>query len=132
SSQSSVVVPGAQPPSAQASPMVHTLLSSQGSVFGVLMQPLAALHASSVQRLSSSQSSMLAPALQLPPPQRSPTVQRSASSQGRVLLVTVTPAAASQLTSVQTLPSLSTTGVPRHAPSVQRSNSVQAFPSEQG
>src|SRR5262245_53828694 len=71
--------------------------------------------------------------LQAPPEHTSVRVQAFPSSQGAMLLVKTQPVAGLQVSSVQALPSLQTTGAPaRHAPPPQTSPVVQALPSLQG
>jgi hypothetical protein len=73
-----------------------------------------------------------APATQVPPAQVSPVVQAFPSLQGAVLLVNTQPLPGLQLSVVQTLLSLQTTGVPGlQMPPLQVSPVVQALPSLQ-
>ena len=75
------------------------------------MQPLAGLQLSSVQPLPSLQMSG-APLTHVPPPQVSLVVHAFPSLQGAVLFVYTQPLAGLQLSSVQSLPSLQTSGAP--------------------
>jgi hypothetical protein len=110
---------------------VHASPSSQAAVLLVWTHPVAGLHESSVHGLLSLQTTG-APAWQVPPPQASPAVQALPSSQDAVLLVNTQPVAGSQVSVVQTLSSLQTTGAPAwHVPPLQTSPVVQAFPSSQ-
>src|SRR2546428_410187 len=141
SSQASVVrtlpssqlsgVPGLQVPPPHTSWPLQTVLSSQEAVLLVWKQPLTALQASSVQTLLSSQLSGV-PGLQVPPPHTSWPLQAVLSSQEAVLFVWKQPVCALQASSVQTLPSLQSSGAPpTQAPALQVSPVVQALPSSQ-
>jgi hypothetical protein len=131
-SSQSVGGPPSQLPPEHASPVVHRFPSLQGSVFGAFTQPVAGLQESSVQRFPSSQSGG-APPTQLPPEQVSPVVHSLESLQGAVLFVLTHPEAGLQESSVQTFPSLqSSGGPPAQLPPEQASPVVHAFPSLQG
>jgi hypothetical protein len=119
-------------PPPQVSPVVHALPSSHGAVLFVATQPLAGSHESSVQGLPSSQTTAV-PGWHDPPPQASPVVHALPSSHGLVLLVKTQPDAGLQVSVVQALLSLQTTGTPgRQAPPPQVSPVVQALPSLHG
>jgi hypothetical protein len=126
-------VPGLQTPPPQVSPAVQAFPSLQGFVLFVWTQPVDGLQLSSVHGLPSSQLSVPVPGLQTPAPQVSPVVQAFPSSQGFVLFVYTHPVAGLQLSVVQTLLSLQTTGAPGwQTPPPQVSPNVHAFPSLQG
>src|SRR5215470_2252140 len=110
--------PAPQMPPEHVSPSVHGLLSSHSAVLFACTQPLAGSHESSVHGLLSTQFGA-DPPLHLPPPHVSFNVQASPSSQGAVLSVKMQPFAESQVSVVQTLPSLQTTVVPTQLPFVQ-------------
>jgi hypothetical protein len=83
-----------------------------------------------VQALPSSQAIAVPP--HAPPPQTSPDVHAFPSSQAIVLFVKTHPVAGLHASSVHTLPSSQTTGVPGwQAPPPQISPTVQASPSSQ-
>jgi hypothetical protein len=110
---------------------VHALPSSQAFVLLVKTQPIDGLHVSVVQTLLSLQTTGV-PAWHVPPPHTSPLVQAFPSSQGAELFVNTQPVAGLQLSLVQTLLSLQTTGVPAwQVPPPQVSPVVHAFPSSQ-
>jgi len=123
--------PPTQLPWLQVSLVVQALPSVQGAVLFVCTQPVDGLQVSSVQRLPSSQLGG-APPTHRPPLQVSLVVQALPSLQGRALLACTQPVVALQLSSVQPLPSLHTTGVPLHVPPPQVSSSVHALPSSHG
>src|SRR5712692_9715361 len=127
---------GAGPPThvplAQVSLVVQAFPSLHGLVLLICVHPLAGLQASVVQTFPSSQLGA-GPPTQVPPLQVSLVVQAFPSLQGLVLLVCTQPVAGLQLSSVQTLPSSQLgAGPPTHAPLLQVSFVVQAFPSLQG
>jgi hypothetical protein len=129
---------GAMPPTQPPTPLqVSTPLQALPSEHSVPMarlvntQPLAELQLSAVQALPSLHTRGV-PAWQLPlAAQISLPLQASPSEQERPATPVWThPVAATQLSSVQTLLSLQTTGVaPAHTPPPQTSPLVQAFPS---
>jgi hypothetical protein len=127
-----------QTPALQVS-VVHGLpsLQSPGTTqgwqpeIGVFTQPERTLHESVVQALLSLQLSGV-PAVQLPDWQVSAPLQTFPSAQAVPFAtgVVVHPVAGTQLSVVQTLPSLQTSGVPAlHAPPWQVSAPLQALPS---
>ena len=109
-----LAAPGTQAPDLQASLTVQTLLSVQPTVLLTCAQPVSFLQLSSVQPLPSLQASLPA-ATQAPPLQPSPVVQASPSVQAALFAGYLQPATASQVSSVQTLPSEQA----RAAPGVQ-------------
>ena len=122
-------LPALQLPPAQASPIVHGLPSSQGRLLPVCTQPLLGLQLSVVHGLPSSQSTAV-PGLQAPSAHWSPLVQALLSVQAAVFLANTQPEVASQLSSVQTLPSWQLSlPPPVQAPALQASPPVQAVPS---
>ena len=101
----------------------------QGGGTGLCWQPVGDTQESVVQPLLSSQLAG-GPPTQLPPLQVSLVVQASPSLHGAVLFAYTHPVPGSQLSSVQTLPSLQFgAGPPTHEPPVQVSSVVQALPS---
>jgi len=119
-----------QEPSAQVSPVVQPLPSSQGPVLSTLAQPEAGSQLSLVQVLLSLQSRGVPE--QTPPLHASPTVHALPSSQDNPTGVFRQPMAASQLSVVQTLLSSQFgAGPPTQVPAWQMSLVVQAFPSSQ-
>jgi hypothetical protein len=125
-----VGVPGWQAPPLHASPEVQALPSSHTLVLAAWTQPVVGLQLSSVQTLPSSQA-VGPPDWQAPPTQTSPVVQASPSLHAALLFAKPqTPVCGSQLSSVHTLLSLQTVGVPGwHAPPPQTSPDVHALPS---
>jgi hypothetical protein len=125
--------PPAQVPPEHVSPTVQASPSSHGSALSVCTQPVAGSQLSSVQTFPSSQSGG-APPTQVPSEHVSPVVQASPSSHGSVVSVcTQSPVAGSQLSSVQSLPSLQSGGAPpTQVPPEHVSPTVQASPSSQG
>jgi len=125
--------PPTQLPAAHISPDVHAFPSSHMAVFGIFAQPVTMLHESSVQLLLSLQLSGV-PALHMPPPQTSLPLQALPSLQGAVLFAkTHMPSAGLHESSVHPLASLHIVGtVPVHAPAMQTSTVVHAFPSLHG
>jgi hypothetical protein len=122
----------AQAPPEHTSPDVQALPSLHGAMLFVWVQPLAGSQASVVQTLLSSQSGGGPPA-QAPAAQASFVVQALPSSHGAVLSTCVQPAAASQPSVVQTLPSLqSGPGPPTHDPPAHASPVVHELPSSHG
>jgi hypothetical protein len=129
-----VGVPGWQLPAAHASPFVHAFPSLHGAVLLVNEHaPVPGSQASLVQTLPSLHATG-APGWQEPSAHESPFVQALPSLHGAVLfVVTHAPVPGSQASSVQTLPSLHTTGVPGwQLPAAHASPVVQAFPSSHG
>jgi hypothetical protein len=134
SSQSSGV-PGVHTPAWQVSPPLHTLASLHEVPFntGVLAQPVAASQLSVVQTLPSLQSSALAgvhtPFWQVSfPLQTSPSAHEEPLGSGAVWH----PAIGSQLSVVQTLPSLHASGLPAaHTAAWQVSTPLQTLASAQ-
>ena len=121
--------PPAHAPPLQVSDVVQASPSLHGATLSVCMQPVPGMQESSVQGLPSSQLNGDDPA-QAPPEQTSPVEQGSPSSQGAALFVWTQPIAVLQESSVQTLPSLqSRAAPPAHAPPLQVSDVVHAFPS---
>ena len=119
-------------PPEQASPTVHTLPSSQGSVFASFEQPPAGSHRSVVQALPSSQPSA-APGTHWPAAHKSPFVQALLSVQVAVLALNWQPFCASHASSVHKLPSSHTMALPdTQPPFAHASPSVQTVPSLQG
>jgi hypothetical protein len=120
-----------QAPPAQVSLVVHAFPSSQGWELLALVHPVAESHPSSVHPLLSSQFGG-APPTQTPKLQTSFVVQALPSLQEALLLVNTQPCAGTQVSVVQTLPSLHTGAAPpTHAPAEQVSFVVQALPSSQ-
>lgn len=113
---------------AQTSPVVQALLSSQLAALAVLTHPVSRLQESLVQGLPSLQLSAPAP-VHAPPAHTSPVVQALASLQGRALNLSEQPNFTSQLSSVQTLPSLQEIATPAQLPAAHLSPLVQALPS---
>jgi len=125
-----VPVPGWHWLSAQVSPAVQEFPSSQAAVLALNAQPVDGWHTSFVQRFPSLQDKGVVPAEHVPLEQVSPIVQTSPSLQLAVLSVYMQPSTGSQLSSVQALASLQVADPdPMHAPPVQVSVVVQAFPS---
>jgi hypothetical protein len=123
--------PPTQAPPLQVSAVVQAFPSSQAAVLVVFWQPSTGSQVSSVQTLPSSQFSG-EPPTQTPLLQVSTVVQVSPSSQAAVLLVFWQPSTGSQVSSVQTLPSLQLGGgPPLQTPPPQVSPVVQASPSSQ-
>jgi hypothetical protein len=121
--------PPTQLPPEQVSFVVQALPSSHDAVLLVWTQPVAGSQVSSVQTFPSSQFGAAPPA-QLPPEHVSFVVQALPSSQGAELSVWTHPVAGSQVSSVQTLPSLQFGGAPpTQLPPEQVSFVVQALPS---
>jgi len=129
--QSSAVVP-TQPPAAQWSPTVQTLLSLQLALLTACVQPLAAPQASSVHALPSSQGGGPWPA-QTPALQASPTVHGLPSLHALLsATVEVQPLAGAQLSVVHGLPSSQFfASPPEQLPFLQTSATVQPLPSSQ-
>jgi hypothetical protein len=117
-------------PPPQVSAVVHALPSSHADVLSTWTQPVAGLQLSSVHTFPSSQFGG-GPPLQVPPPQVSAVVQAEPSSHAEALLAKPqAPVCGSQLSSVHTLLSLQTVGVPGwHEPPPQTSPEVHALPS---
>ena len=116
-------------PAPQTSPAVQAFPSLQAIVLFACAQPVAGLQLSLVQTLLSLQF-VAAPPTQAPAEHVSPVVHAFPSLQEAVLFAKTQPVAGLQLSLVQTLPSLQTTGVaPVHVPPPQTSPVVQAFPS---
>jgi len=110
---------------------VQALPSLQLPALGVWVHPAVGLHASSVQGLLSLQLSA-EPAEHAPSWQTSPVVQGSPSLQASVFAVKVQPWSATQLSSVQGLPSTQLrAGPPTQSPSAQVSLVVHRSPSLQ-
>jgi hypothetical protein len=129
SSQFNAVLP--QTPPAQVSLVVHAFPSLQVAELLAWKQPVAGAQKSSVQPLLSLQLSG-EPPTQAPPEQVSFVVQAFPSSHEALLFTVWQPWIGSQVSSVQTLPSLQTGGgPPTHAPLEQVSFVVQALPSLQ-
>ena len=103
-SSQSVGVPAPHLPAPQTSPEVHLLPLSQGLVLATVVQPSILSQPSLVHGLPSSQLCALPPP-HLPPVQTSPRVQASPSLQVRLLLATLQPPAASQVSVVHGLAS---------------------------
>jgi hypothetical protein len=131
SSQSSAG-PLPQAPPLQVSVVVQASPSLHGAVLLACTHPVMVLQLSSVQTFPSSQLGG-GPPTQAPLLQASFVVQASPSLQGLLLLVCTHPVMASQLSSVQTLPSLQFGGgPPAQLPPLQVSLVVQASPSSHG
>jgi hypothetical protein len=127
-----VGLPPVQAPPAQASPLVHGLLSLQVAVVGKYSQPLPALQLSLVHGLLSLHWIVPVP-LQVPLPQTSDGVQGSWSSQAATLLLKVQPVPAVQLSEVHGLLSWQVgLPCPLQAPSKQVSVTVHGSLSLQG
>jgi hypothetical protein len=106
--------------------------SSQLAVFGVCVHPSNGSQPSFVQTSPSSQSGG-GPPTQAVPAQVSFVVHSLPSSHGALLAALMHPPRASQLSSVQRLPSSQLRGGPPvHVPALQWSVVVQASPSSQG
>ncbi len=131
-SSHTVATPGLQTPPLQASPVVHALLSLQGSALLIFTQPLLASQMSVVQGLPSSQT-FASPPEHEPPWQVSPSVQTFLSLHGALLLVATQPFLASQASVVQGLPSSQGSRAPGwQAPLPHWSPWVQRLPSLHG
>src|SRR5262249_52864233 len=123
--------PPTQLPLLHVSPVVQALPSSHGDSLLVCTQPTPGLQLSSVHTFPSSQLAG-GPPLQRPPLHVSFVVQALWLLHGAVLLVWTQPDCVSQLSSVQTLPSLqSGGGPPTQLPLLHMSLVVQALPSSQ-
>ena len=123
--------PPTQTPALQASEVVQALPSLQEAVLLTWTQPDAGSQLSSVHTFPSSQL-RAGPPTQAPAAQRSPVVQASPSLHGAVLCAWTQPAAGSQLSSVQTLPSSQPRGDPAtQTPPLQESTVVHGLPSLQ-
>lgn len=121
--------PAAQLPPMHASGSLHALPSVHAAVLAMCTQPLAELHESSVHGLPSLQPSE-GPGVHRLFLQTSPAVQASLSVQAPPVGVCVQPPAASQLSSVQLLPSWQSRPVPGvHTELAHASPEVQALPS---
>jgi hypothetical protein len=128
-SSQTTAAPAWQMPPPQVSPVVQAFPSSQAIVLFVKTQPASSVQVSVVQGLLSLQIRPT-PGWQVPPPQVSPVVHGLPSSHAFVLFVKTQPVAGLQLSVVQTLLSLQTTGVPGlQTPPPQTSPAVQALPS---
>ena len=122
-------LPPLQTPATQASPVVHALASSQGTLAAAWVQPLALSQASAVHGLLSSQLGGLPPT-HAPPAQTSGVVHALLSVQLAVLLALVHPSLGSQPSLVHGLLSSQLGGTPPlHTPPVQASLVVHALPS---
>ena len=135
SSAQSKGVPDVHEPPAQTSPTVQALSSVHEAALFVCLHPVEGpagpgTHSSFVHPLWSSQSTSPSPT-QLPPVHRSVGVQTSLSSQGSLLLTYWQPSCGSQLSFVQALPSLQTTGLLVQVWFTQRSSVVHWFVSRQ-
>jgi hypothetical protein len=106
--------PPTQAPLLQVSLVVQALPSSHGALLLVLTQPVCSSQLSSVQTLLSLQLGG-GPPTQAPPLQASAVVQALPSSHELLLGTNVQPLAGLQLSSVQGLLSLQTTGSLKHA-----------------
>ncbi len=125
-------LPPAQLPVAQVSPLVQALPSSHGAVDAVPIQPEPGSQLSRVQGLPSLQT-FSDPALQTPPAQTSCSVHGLPSSHGAVLATDLQPSTGSQLSVVQSLPSLQSVALPpAQLPPAHASSLVQGLPSLQG
>src|SRR5439155_24612025 len=119
-------------PLEQVSPVVHALPSSQARVFAACTHPTAGSQESVVQTLPSSQASG-GPPWHAPFAHVSRVVHAFPSSHAAVLVVmTPSPVAGSQESSVQTLPSSQCRDWPMHVPAPQASPVVEALPSSHG
>ena len=126
------VEPDTHTPPLHWSSTVQTDPSEHAFELGVKTHPTPGSHESVVQGLLSLHVFGV-PALQTPLPQRSPTVQAFPSSQGAVLGVLLQPLSVLQESVVHPFPSSQDRmEAPVHAPWVQVSPRVQAFPSSQG
>ena len=131
SSQMIFSVP-AHTPLAQKSFLEQATPSSQGNALSVCLQPVMASQSSVVHNVPSSQL-VAVPGKQMPPAHKSGTVQALLSLHGATLFVKMQPFLASQVSSVQTLPSLQTMSAPgMQTAAPQVSPLVQALPSSQG
>jgi len=118
--------------SVHESASVHALLSLQDNVLAMFSHPVSGWQASLVQPLPSSQL-VVVPAVQSATAHVSPVVQRLPSSQSAVFARKSHPVAASQVSSVQTLPSVHTLAGPEmQLPPAHASLSVHTLPSEHG
>ena len=116
-------------PSWQLSPMVQPFSSSQGKSLALKLQPFKGSQLSVVQGVSSWHVA-LGPAVHAPSLQLSPTVQTFPSSHAVDPAMNAQPVAVRQVSSVQSLPSAQTVGVPgRHRPTAHTSPVVHALPS---
>jgi hypothetical protein len=123
--------PPTHDPVEQISPVVQALPSLHGLLLFVNSQPIVGSQESSVQTLPSLQVGG-GPPTQAPSAQVSLVVHALPSLHGLVLFTFRHPMGASQLSSVQTLPSPQLGGgPPTHTPPEQASPVVQAFPSLQ-
>jgi hypothetical protein len=121
--------PPTQAPPLHASAVVQASPSLHGATLSVCRQPVPGVQKSSVQGLPSSQLNGDDPA-QTPPEQISPVEHGSPSSQASELFVWTQPVAGLQESSVQPFASSQpSAGPPAHAPPVQVSEVVHAFPS---
>jgi hypothetical protein len=125
-------VGGAPPthtPPAHVSPVVHALPSLHGSLLFVNTQPIAGSHVSVVQTLPSLHASG-GPPTHTPAAHTSFVVQAFPSVHADTFSTCAQPVAGVQESSVQTLPSLqSSGGPPTQAPTAHVSSFVQALPS---
>jgi len=111
--------------------VVHALPSSHAPVLAALLHPAAGSQVSVVQTLRSSQLGA-APPTHVPRLQVSLVVHALPSSQGAAFGVATQPIAGSQVSLVQTFPSLQFGAAPpMQAPPLQTSLVVQALPSSQ-
>jgi hypothetical protein len=123
--------PPTHTPPEQLSMVVQGLPSSHGPATGVCVQPVLGSQPSAVQGFRSSQF-FGTPGLQLLFKQVSFSVQALPSSQGALLATCIQPRCSSQLSSVQTLWSSQSAGVPAtQCMSTQVSRPSQMFPSSQ-
>src|SRR5438067_710322 len=119
-------------PPEHVSLVVQALPSSHGAVLGACTHPTAGSQESVVQTFPSSQASG-GPPWHAPFEHVSRVVQAFPSSHAAVLgVMTQSPVAGSQESSVQTLPSSQCRGWPMHLPPPQASPVVQALPSSHG
>src|SRR5438128_2193670 len=119
-------------PPEHVSLVVQALPSSHGTVLGACTQPETGSHESVVQTFPSSQASG-GPPWHAPSEHMSRVVQEFPSSHPAVLgVMTQSPVAGSQESSVQTLPSSQCRDWPMHLPPPQTSPVVQALPSSHG
>ena len=126
-----VLLAWAQPVAGTHESSVQRFPSSQEAVLLTCRQPVAGTQESVVQAFPSSQLGGAVPT-QPPPLQVSVVVQAFPSLQETVLLAWAQPVAATQESLVQALPSSQPRGgPPTHAPPLQVSEVVQAFPSLQ-
>jgi len=118
-SEQGSALPGVQAPAVQISPNVQTLPSEQLAVVSLWTQPLTGSQVSAVHGFRSSQLAT-EPGTHAPPLQMSPTVQPLLSLQPSLFSRNVQPAARSQESVVQGLPSLQGSDAPgAHTPAAQ-------------